>query len=106
MSRPLRVEWPGGLYHVTSRGDGREPIVEDDVDRFACVRLLGASCERFNWHVHVWCLMDSHYHLVLETPEPNLSLGMRHLNGMWSPAIQPPPWPGGMCSRGASRPSW
>lgn len=84
MSRPLRIEWPGGRYHVTSRGDRREPIVEDDRDRRAWVEVLGETCERFNWRVHAWCLMGNHYHLLLETPEGNLSRGMRHLNGVWS----------------------
>ncbi len=84
MSRPLRIEWAGGLYHVTSRGDRREAIVEDDADRRAWVRVLGECCERFGWRVHAWCLMSNHYHLLLETLEPNLSLGMRQLNGVWS----------------------
>ncbi|MEO8298799.1 MAG: transposase [Burkholderiales bacterium] len=84
MSRPLRIEWPGGLYHVTSRGDRREPIVEDDADRGAWVSVLGETCGRFGWRVHAWCLMDNHYHLLLETPDANLSLGMRQLNGVWS----------------------
>jgi putative transposase len=87
VSRPLRIEWPGGLYHVTSRGNRREAIVEDDEDRLAWVDLLGQCCERFNWRVHAWCLMTNHYHLLLETPEANLSLGMRHLNGVWSQAF-------------------
>jgi putative transposase len=84
MSRPLRIEWPGGLYHVTSRGDRREPIVEDDVDRRAWVQVLQVTCDRFNWRVHAWCLMTNHYHVLLETPDGNLSSGMRHLNGVWS----------------------
>ena len=84
MSRPLRIDWPGGLFHVTARGDRREPIVEDDVDRRAWVELLGDTCQRLNWRVHAWCLMSNHYHLLLEVPEGNLSHGMRHLNGVWS----------------------
>jgi len=84
MSRPLRLEWPGGLYHVTARGDRREPIVEDDGDRQAWVELLGDTCLRCNWRVHAWCLMTNHYHLLLEVPEGNLSIGMRQLNGVWS----------------------
>jgi putative transposase len=84
MSRPLRIEWPGGLFHVTSRGDRREPIVEDDGDRRAWVQLLQDTGDRFNWRIHAWCLMTNHYHVVLETPEGNLSSGMRHLNGVWS----------------------
>ncbi len=84
MARPLRVEWPGALYHVTSRGDRREPIVEDDVDRQTWVAVLGEACERFGWRVHAWCLMTNHYHLLLETPQGQLAAGMRHLNGVWS----------------------
>lgn len=84
MSRPLRIEWPGGLYHVTARGDRREPIVEDDLDRRAWGQVLAQTCERFNWRVHAWCLMDNHYHVVVETPEGNMSAGMRHLNGVCS----------------------
>jgi len=80
----LRLEWPGALYHVTSRGDRREPIVEDDEDRASWVAVLGEACVRFDWRVHAWCLMTNHYHLLLETPQGNLSAGMRHLNGVWS----------------------
>jgi putative transposase len=84
MARPLRLEWPGALYHVTSRGDRREPIVEDDEDRAAWVAVLGEACGRFGWRVHAWCLMTNHYHLLLETPGGQLAAGMRHLNGVWS----------------------
>jgi putative transposase len=84
MSRPLRIEWPGGLYHVTSRGDRREAIVEDDADRRAWTQVLADTCQRFNWRLHAWCLMDNHYHLLVETPDANLSAGMRQLNGVWS----------------------
>jgi len=76
MSRPLRIEWPGALYHVTSRGDRREPIVEDDVDRRAWIDVLVQTCDRFNWRVHAWCLMTNHYHVLLETPEGNLEKGI------------------------------
>jgi putative transposase len=84
MTRPLRLEFPGALYHVTARGDRREPIVEDDVDRVAWVGLLGWVCQRFRWRVHAWVLMGNHYHLLLETPDARLSEGMRQLNGVWS----------------------
>ena len=84
MSRPLRIEWPGGLYHVTARGDRREPIVEDDVDRAAWVHLLAETAGRFNWRVHAYCLMTNHYHVLVQTPDANLSQGMRQLNGVWS----------------------
>ncbi len=77
MSRPLRIEFNGGLYHVTSRGNRREDIYVDDVDRFAWLQVLDGACARFNWLVHAYCLMGNHYHLLMQTPEGNLSDGMR-----------------------------
>jgi REP element-mobilizing transposase RayT len=87
MSRPLRLELPGGLYHVTSRGDRLEDIYADDTDRLAWLEILAHCCERFNWTIHAWCQMSNHYHLVIETPEPNLSAGMRQLNGVYTQKI-------------------
>lgn len=84
MARPLRIEIPGGLYHITSRGDRREPIYNDDTDRRVWLDLLGQVCERFHWHCHAWCQMTNHYHLLVETAEPTLSRGMRHLNGVFT----------------------
>jgi len=84
MARPLRLEVPGGLYHVTSRGNRREHIYLSDDDRRLFLALVGHVCERFSWGVHAWCLMNSHYHLLLETRLPNLSRGMRHLNGVYT----------------------
>lgn len=84
MARPLRIELAGGLYHVTSRGDRREDIFFGDNDRIAWLDVLGAVCKRFNWAVHAWCQMDNHYHVVVETPEGNLSQGMRQLNGVYT----------------------
>ncbi len=84
MARPLRIEYAGGLYHITSRGDGREDIYLNDADRKAFVHLLGEVCERFSWLCHAYCLMDNHYHLLIETPEANLSRGMRQLNGVYT----------------------
>jgi REP element-mobilizing transposase RayT len=80
MARPLRIEFPGALYHVTSRGDRRETIFEDDADRLQFLNVLADVVERFNWLCHAYCLMTNHYHLVIETPDGNLSLGMRQLN--------------------------
>jgi putative transposase len=82
MSRPLRIELAGGLYHVTSRGDRREDIYAADEDRLAWLDLFGKVCKRFNWRCHAYCQMTDHYHIVLETPEANLSRGMRQLNGV------------------------
>jgi len=84
MARPLRIEFPGALYHVTARGDKKADIYEDDGDREQFLSLLGEVCSRFNWCVHAYCLMGNHYHLLIETPEGNLSLGMRQLNGVYT----------------------
>jgi len=86
MSRPLRIELAGGLYHVTSRGDRREPIYRDRQDRADWLALLGEVCARFNWRCHAYCEMTNHYHLVVETPDANLSRGMRQLNGVYTQA--------------------
>lgn len=84
MARPLRIEIPGALYHVTSRGDRREAIYLADADRQAWLKLLGEVCQRFNWQCHAYCLMDNHYHIIIETIEGNLSAGMRQLNGVYT----------------------
>ncbi len=84
MARPLRLEFPGALYHVTSRGNARLPIFEDDQDRQRFLTILGEAVKRFNWLCHAYCLMVNHYHLVVETVEGNLSQGMRHINGVYT----------------------
>jgi len=84
MARPLRIEYPGALYHVTSRGDRREDIFVDDADRQLWLAILATVHERMHWHCYAYCLMDNHYHLVIETPEANLAKGMRHLNGVYT----------------------
>lgn len=84
MVRPLRLELAGGLYHVTARGDGREDIYLSDTDRLAWLEIFTQVCQRFNWICHAWCQMDNHYHLLIETPEANLSQGMRQLNGVYT----------------------
>ena len=84
MTRPLRLEFPGALYHITSRGNRREDIYLADDDRKAYLSTLANVCERFNWIVHAYCLMGNHYHLLIETPDGNLSQGMRQLNGVYT----------------------
>lgn len=84
MARPLRLEFAGALYHITARGDRRELIYEDDNDRLAFLTLLGEVCMQYQWICHAYCLMGNHYHLLLETPEANLSSGMRQLNGVYT----------------------
>ena len=84
MARPLRLELAGALHHVTSRGDAREAIYLNDDDRMAWLATLAQVCERFNWICHAYCMMTNHYHVVIETPEANLSKGMRQLNGVYT----------------------
>lgn len=84
MSRPLRIEFAGALYHVTTRGNGKKVIYRDDQDRKGYLAVLSEVCQRYNWDVHAYCLMDNHYHLLIETPDSNLSQGMRQLNGVYT----------------------
>lgn len=84
MARPLRLQFDGAIYHVTSRGNAREDIFDDDTDRHAFLECLGKVVQRFHWLCHAYCLMDNHYHLVIETPEANLAKGMRQLNGTYT----------------------
>jgi putative transposase len=86
MSRPIRIEFSNTLYHVTARGDRREDIFDDDVDRQGFVDTLAQVVEQFNWLCYAWCLMDNHYHLLIQTPDANLSKGMRQLNGVFTQA--------------------
>jgi REP element-mobilizing transposase RayT len=87
MARPLRIEFSGALYHVTWRGDGQEDIYRGDGDRVRFLEALGEVGERFGWVVHAYCLMSNHYHLLVETPNSNLSQGMRQLNGVYTQAF-------------------
>jgi len=87
MARQLRLEYEGALYHVTARGNGRQHIYLDDADRFRFLELLGKEVEQQQWRCYAYCLMDNHYHLLLETPEGHLSEGMRRLNGTYTQAF-------------------
>ncbi|MCP4406989.1 MAG: transposase [Gammaproteobacteria bacterium] len=84
MARPLRLEFAGALYHITSRGDRREGIFLDDEDRENWIDGLANVCSRFNWVVHAYCQMTNHYHLLAETVDGNLARGMRQLNGHYT----------------------
>jgi REP element-mobilizing transposase RayT len=75
----MRVEYSGAIYHVLSRGDRREDIFLDDVDRQDFLKTLAEACQKTNFQVHAYCLMRNHFHLVIETPEANLVAGMRWL---------------------------
>lgn len=84
MARQLRVEYPGAIYHVMNRGDRREPIFQDDADRRRFVETLGEACAKTGWQVHAHVLMPNHFHLVVETPQPNLVAGMKWLLGTYT----------------------
>ena len=84
MPRQPRIEYEGATYHVINRGDRREDIVVDAADRELLVRTLGEACARTDWQVHAYCLMDNHFHVVVETPRPNLSAGMQWLLGTYT----------------------
>lgn len=87
MTRPLRIEFPGALYHVTARGDKLNSIYRDDTDRYIWLEVLGLVCARFNLVTHAYCQMTNHFHLMVETVEGNLSQGMRQLNGIYSQRV-------------------
>jgi len=84
MARPLRVEYPGALYHVTCRGNARGKVFLIDSDRELFLQVLAQVVERFNWRCHAYCQMTNHYHLLVETVDPTLARGMRQLNGVYT----------------------
>ena len=84
MARKLRVEYAGAIYHVMNRGDRRERIFMDDADRQRFVDTLGEACAKTGWQVHAYVLMPNHFHVVVETPQPNLVAGMKWLLGTYT----------------------
>ncbi len=84
MARPLRIQYSGAFYHVTSRGNERKAIFQTDKDRERFLSYLQSAHERYGAIIHVYCLMDSHYHLLLETPRGNLSEILHHINGAYT----------------------
>ena len=87
MARPLRLEFSGAVYHLTARGDRQEPIFLNDADRGKFLDLLAKEVKQQDWLCYAYCLMDNHYHLLIETPKPNLVAGMRRLNGVYTQAF-------------------
>jgi putative transposase len=81
MPRPPRLQVPGGIFHLTSRGNRRQSIYHDNHDRRMFLILRDRVVQRYGWGLHAHCLMTNHFHLLVETPEPNLSEGMHRLNG-------------------------
>ncbi|MCK5306145.1 MAG: transposase [Candidatus Omnitrophica bacterium] len=84
MARPLRIEYDGAVYHITARGNERRPIFKDNEDRFLFFNIMNQVKKKYNWLCHTYCLMNNHYHLLIETPDGNLSHGMRQLNGVYT----------------------
>jgi len=84
MPRKLRMEYLGAIYHVVNRGDRREDIFKDDLDRKAFLSTLEDACQKAEWQVHAYCLMRNHFHLVIETPQGNLVAGMKWLLGVYT----------------------
>ena len=84
MARPIRIEFPGAVYHITARGNERKEIFLDAQDRNDFIEILALVVERFGWRCHTYCLMGNHYHLLIETPKGNVSKGMRQLNGVYA----------------------
>ena len=82
MVRPLRIEYAGAVYHITSRGNEKKAVCRNDQDRSNFLNTLQHVNKRYNWICHAYCPMDNHYHLLVETPDGNLALGMRQLNGV------------------------
>jgi REP element-mobilizing transposase RayT len=84
MSRPLRLEHAGAVWHVTSRGNERRDVFADDLDREKWLDVLARVVDLSAWRLHAYVLMSNHYHLIIETPKPTLSRGMRQLNGVYT----------------------
>ncbi|MEX0807051.1 MAG: transposase [Candidatus Binatia bacterium] len=84
MARPLRLEFAGAIYHLTSRGNARQRVFFTDGDRELFLSTLSGVVSRYDWICHAYCLMANHYHLLIETPKANLSIGMRQINGMYT----------------------
>jgi putative transposase len=82
--RQIRIEYPGAIYHVMSRGDRREAIVSGDADRELWLKTIGEACVKCDWQVHAYCLMTNHFHLVVETPAANLVSGMKWFLGTYT----------------------
>lgn len=84
MPRQLRIQYPGAMYHVMSRGNRRQDIFLDDVDRQDFLKTLAEACQKTDWQIHAYCLMSNHYHLVVETPNANLVGGMTWLQASYT----------------------
>ena len=106
MPRKPRVEYPGAIYHVKSRADGKGNIFETDVDRQDFVKTLAEACAKTGFEVHAYCLMRNHFHLVVETPNGNLVAGMRWLLSAYTLRFNPRHQRFGMFLAEVTKPWW
>ena len=105
MARRLRVEFPGAICYLMNQGDRREDIFRDDQDRQRFLETLGEASAKTNWHMHAYCLMRNHFHLVVETPQPNLVAGMKWFLGTYSSRFNRLPVRGARRQDGTSCPA-
>ena len=84
MSRPQRIIFENAYYHVMNRGGGCRKIFNDRMDREIFLQAIGEACHQFCIEIHAYCLMGNHYHLVIKTPQANISRAMRHINGVYT----------------------
>ena len=84
MPRSLRIEYPGAVYHVLNRGNYRFDVFGTEISKRIFIEVLQTTCERTGWILHAFCLLDNHYHLCLETPDANLSVGMQWLQSTFA----------------------
>jgi putative transposase len=84
MARPLRIQYPGAMYHIISRGIGRMTIFHNEKDWKKFIQFMERVIEKYNWICHAYCLMGTHYHILLETPDANMVVGMKYLNQLYS----------------------
>jgi REP element-mobilizing transposase RayT len=89
MPRQVRIQYPGAIYHVMSRGNRRQEIYLDDVDRQDFLKTLAEVCQKTGWAIHAFCLMSNHYHLVVETPNADLVAGMAWLQSTYTIRLNP-----------------
>jgi REP element-mobilizing transposase RayT len=88
MARQVRVQYPGAVYHVMSRGDHQKAIYRDDADREQFLRCLEEACEKTGWLIDGCVLMGNHYQLLVETPQANLVAGMKWLQGTYTDRVR------------------
>ena len=106
MARPWRIQFEDAVYHIASRGNHRQNIFFSDLDRREFLTLLAEARQRFNLKIFAFCLMSNHYHILLATPDANLSHAMQWLNTTYSVRIQRRKNCSAISSRAGSRPFW